>query len=165
MNYIGSIAFENWQAIPEHFDHVELDEFIVMPNHIHGLIGIKAHSVLDSEGAHLGTNLYSCEPHCRDVKSNVSTNKDLATKMSEISPRAGSLSTIIRSYKGSVTRQCRMKGYNFFKWQNRFYEHIVRNDKSLNDIREYIYYNPMQWGKDDYYISPKEIQINQETCL
>ena len=72
--------------------------------------------------------------------------------MSEISPKSGSLSSIIRTYKGSVTRDCNQNGYEGFCWQPRFYDHIVRDEESLNRIREYIFYNPLKWKEDDYYI-------------
>ena len=134
LSQIGLIAHRFWQDIPNHFGHVVLDEFVIMPNHMHGLIGLKSNSDKTSR---------------RDVKFNVSTNK----RMSDISPKPGSLSTIIRSYKGSVTRWCNKNGFNDFAWQSKFYEHIVRDEKSLNRIRRYIYNNPIQWQQDDYYIS------------
>ena len=68
--------------------------------------------------------------------------------MSKLSPKSGSLSTVVRSYKSSVTRWCRKNGYNNFTWQPRFHEHIIRNDGSLDNIREYIINNPLKWFED-----------------
>lgn len=131
LNRVGLKAFKNWEAIPDHFDHVQLDEFIVMPNHLHGLIGIRS----------------SPDVNCRDVGSNVSTTmgENKNQRMSEISPKAGSLGTIIRSYKGSVTNWCNKNGRDAFGWQSKYYDRIVRDKKSLDRIREYIYYNPIRW--------------------
>jgi putative transposase len=124
LNETGGIADRCWRDIPKHFPNVELDEFVVMPNHIHGII------VLTDDG--------------RDVQflpaffmaGNVPTR---------ISPKRGSLSVIVRTFKGAVTTECRRRGYNNFAWQSRFYEHIIRDDKDLENIREYIRYNPMKW--------------------
>ena len=138
----GIIAYQNWRKIPEHFSEAVLDEFIIMPNHMHGLIGL---NIKPDDYQFLG----------RDVEFNVSTKNVKNRSMSEISPKSGSLSSIIRTYKGSVTRDCNKSGLSGFSWQPRFYDHIVRNEESLNRIREYIYYNPLKWVKDDYYIPVK----------
>ena len=68
--------------------------------------------------------------------------------MSEMSPEAGSLSVIVRSYKSSVTRWCRQNGHENFVWQARYYEHIIRRNNSLQKIREYIFNNPIKWEDD-----------------
>lgn len=95
-----------------------------MPNHIHVIIIIN-----DKR---------------RDVACNVSTDK-----MSIISPKAGSLSSIIRSYKSAVTNKIRTSINKQFSWQPRFYEHIIRNEKSLFQIHKYINLNPLKWQIDN----------------
>ncbi|MFC1724635.1 transposase [candidate division KSB1 bacterium] len=67
-------------------------------------------------------------------------------------PKPGSLSTIIRSFKSAVTKNCRKNGFNDFVWQQRFYEHIIRSEKSLEKIRYYIKTNPVEWKMDEYFI-------------
>ena len=118
----GIIAQQCWKQIPRHFENVELDEFVVMPNHIHGII------ILNDHG--------------RDVQLNVPTR---------LSPKKGSLSVIIRTYKAAVTTECRRKGLSDFRWQSRFYEHIIRSDKDLDKIRDYISGNVLQWTFDSEY--------------
>jgi REP element-mobilizing transposase RayT len=122
---LGEIAHQMWMHIPNHHEHVMLDEFIVMPNHVHGIIILceKDHDVANS----------------KDVACNVFTG---------ISPKRGSLSTIIRSYKSGVSNWCHANGYEDFSWQPRFYDHIIRDEKGLNAIREYIHNNPAQWEYD-----------------
>jgi len=71
--------------------------------------------------------------------------------MAKISPKAGSLGTIIRSYKSAITRECHISGHGNFAWQPGFYDHIVRNNLSLERINEYIRTNPEYWDKDKYY--------------
>jgi REP element-mobilizing transposase RayT len=70
--------------------------------------------------------------------------------MSEISPKPGSVSTIIRSYKSAVTRHARKINPNF-AWQSRFWDHVIRNDSSFQKIRQYIINNPKKWEIDRFY--------------
>jgi len=125
LNGLGKIAEEFLIKIPEHNSNVEIDYFIVMPNHIHLIIII------------FGKR--------SDVACNVATNTN---KMSMISPKAGSLSTIIRSHKSAVTKWAKQNDHCNFAWQPRFYEHIIRNKKSLFQIRKYIKLNPLKWEID-----------------
>ncbi|MFP4622282.1 MAG: transposase, partial [Bacteroidales bacterium] len=70
--------------------------------------------------------------------------------MSNISPKPGSVSTIIRSYKSIVTKHAR-KINPAFAWQSRFYDHIIRNDRSYERIKQYIIDNPKNWKNDRFY--------------
>ncbi|HMV42910.1 MAG TPA: hypothetical protein PK079_24850 [Leptospiraceae bacterium] len=114
LNELGTIAKMNWLSIPQHFLFVELDEFIIMPDHVHGIIILK-----DTVG-----NAYMR-----------SANYD-RTKMR--------LSKIIQQYKASVTREIRKKYEIKFQWQKSFYDHIIRKEKSLYYIRKYIQQNPIR---------------------
>jgi putative transposase len=138
------IANQFWLEIPQHSKYTHLDQYIMMPNHLHGII------VIDNPN----------NP-CTDIKPRrnvqlvvpTSNNDDnLPAIMSELSPQSNSLSVIIRSYKSAVTRWCRQNGYDHFAWQSRFYEHIIRHDGSLDIIREYILNNPVKWLEDPDYM-------------
>jgi putative transposase len=120
LSEMGHIARQSWEKIPIHFPNIELDEFIIMPNHLHGII------IINDYGS-------------RDVQLNVPTR---------ISPKRGTLSVIIRTFKAAVTTECRRNNYFEFRWQPRFYEHIVRDDKDLRNVREYIINNPLKWSFD-----------------
>jgi putative transposase len=122
---MGEIAVRCWKDLPKHFGDIELDEFIVMPNHIHGIIIIH-------------------DNPRRDVQLNIPTGN----YHSRISPQRGSLGVIIRTYKAAVTTNCRQQGCRDFKWQSRFYDHIIRNEQSLNRVREYISTNAERWPFD-----------------
>ena len=123
LNELGEIAQKFLIEIPDHFNNAGIDEYVIMPNHIHVIIVIKNKR--------------------RDVACNVSTNT-----MSIISPEAGSLSTIIRSYKSAVTNKTRTSLNKQFAWQSKFYDHIIRNEKSLFQIRKYILLNSLKWEID-----------------
>ena len=129
---IGEIAAQFWSEIPSHHKGIELDKWIVMPNHVHGIVIIRENAVVGTLHA---TSLQPSQP------------QDNA-KMSQISPKAGSLSVVIRSYKSAVSRWAGLNGYKNFAWQPRFYDHIIRDEKSLNNIRQYIFDNPLKWELD-----------------
>ncbi len=128
LNEIGCVVAGFWQEIPNHFPFVRLDEWGVMPNHVHGIIIIN--------------NNRRDEAMPRLYMGNY-------TKMSQISPKPKSLPVIIGSFKSIVTKMINQKYPNIhFQWQSRFYDHIIRNEKSLDDIREYIHFNPNKWESD-----------------
>jgi REP element-mobilizing transposase RayT len=153
---LRQLAEACWLAIPSHHTGVTLDEWVLMPNHLHGLIRIH-----DKPGAAL-------DEHRRGVQLNAPTveNDDLTdaltdanpstdsgsggapTRYSTISPRRGTLSVIVRTYKAAVTTACRSKGYIAFEWQRNYYEHVVRNARELDAIRRYIRLNPVRWHLD-----------------
>jgi len=142
LSNMGTIADVLWYEIPFHTNNIQLYEFVVMPNHIHGIIQIK--NGFDGE-------LNSLD----DVNHNVEmlhamSLHDKNESMANISPKSGSLSTIIRSYKSAVTKHIHRLGYNFI-WQTRFHEHIIRDIQAYETIRNYILTNPQKWEDDKYY--------------
>ena len=130
LNKIGEVVHAEWYASEKIRQHIYLDEFVIMPNHIHGIV------IIDNDG--------------RDVLQNVSTNTTTNPKnkfMAEISPSSNSLSMMIRQFKSAVTRHARPIMPQFM-WQRNYYDHIIRNEKALEKIREYIFYNPTKWQSD-----------------
>lgn len=126
LNTLGEIAKRFWVGIPNHFPNVGVDEYTIMPNHIHGILIILTF------------------PH--NDQTTVSKNHS-----SHQLPKPKSLSTIIRSYKSAVTRWARSNGFPSFAWQPRFYDHIIRDDEDLHRIRRYISENPSKWELDEYF--------------
>jgi REP element-mobilizing transposase RayT len=129
LNQMGHIVRQCWLAIPEHFPHVLLDEFVVMPNHVHGIIVIMATHIVGARHA---------------VPQQFGKPEQFAK------PVPGSIPTIVRSFKSAATKRI-----NHHRgtpgapvWQRDYFEHIIRNDESLNRIREYILNNPLQWALD-----------------
>ena len=103
-----------------------MDEFVVMPNHFHAIIGI-------------GVNKYNIvETHC---------NASRQTPKNKFGPQSKNLASIIRGFKSAVTIHAR-KTIPHFAWQPRFHDHIIRDKKSLENIRQYIFYNPAKWHRD-----------------
>lgn len=125
LNDYGKIVVGCWNDMPNHYDNIELDDFVVMPNHVHGIIFL------------VGAGL-------------------------KPAPAGKPLTEIVRGFKTfssrSINRIRHTPGVPV--WQRGYYEHVIRNEESLNRIREYIITNPQRWeldrenlgakGKDDF---------------
>ena len=145
---VKTITDRCWREIPKHFSSVRLGEYVVMPNHVHGVLEI--FNVLTKPNA-------NNNPHRRDVACNVSTtltnrpeDQNDTTFYSAISPKLNSIPTIIRSFKSAVTKYCN-ENHIPFKWQPRFYDHVIHNEVSLTLIENYIRDNPENWEDDKHF--------------
>ncbi len=120
----GGIVNSFVQQIPEHFPNVEIDNYVVMPNHVHIIIMI------------------------RDTRRGMACHAPTPRKFGK--PIAKSLSTIIGSFKSAVTKQINQKRNSPGTpvWQRNYYEGIIRNEKELTEIRKYIHNNPLQRALD-----------------
>ena len=123
LSRIGKCADKQWRETPSHYKNVELDEFIVMPSHLHGIIKITG----------------PWEPKL--------SRNNVRKTLSDVSPKSGSLSHVIRCYKGGVTYWCKERALTF-SWQDGFDDRIILGSKSLEAIRQYIRDNPRNWEKD-----------------
>ncbi len=169
LNESGKIANQYWLNIPTHFDNILLDEFVVMPSHVHGIIIIQDQAVdsnslegVDSGYGGVGT-LHATSPQDtgqgpqagqgpQDAgQSSQDDKKKLSQHMSGLSPKARSISVIIRSYKAAVTKQARQLGSEFY-WQSRFHDHIIRNQAEFERIKTYIIDNPANWKDDQFFM-------------
>lgn len=133
LSEMGKIAEKCWNEIPDHFDNILLDYFVIMPNHIHSIInivGAKHLGVTSTKYSHLSSpNASPLQPRGTDK---------------------GSLGAIIQNYKSVTTRKINkiFSRQGSLLWQRNYYEHVIRNDSDLNDIREYIINNPLKWALD-----------------
>ncbi len=142
LSKIGFFAHKYWYELPFHFPFVKLGEFIVMPDHIHGIIIIS-----NSFNAMVSDKNYfqTINPYFEQVEIANNLNIPNPQSLDENSPKPGSLSAIIRSYKSAVTRMARTQQIEF-GWQTRFYDHIIRNHTAYNRISNYIKNNPLNWS-------------------
>lgn len=133
LNHAGKIVEQFWTGIPDHFENVATDTFVVMPNHVHGIIQI-----------HKRRDVALQRPY--------TTKQRPYNHFSRISPKPKSLSAVIRSFKSIVTKTVHKLYPDInFKWQSRFHDHIIRNERSLQRIRTYIQNNPLKWKFDKYH--------------
>ena len=133
LNDAGQMLVSQWQALPQRFPNVRLDAFVVMPNHVHGIIVlVDANTSPDGDGA-----TTRVAPTLED-------------------PVGASLGEAVGAYKSLTTveyaRGVNASGWTPFDgrlWQRNYYEHIVRNEAALDDIRQYIIHNPAKWAEDE----------------
>ena len=141
LSEIGEISSKYWLEIPQHFSHVKLDEFVVMPNHIHGILILDCSLV----GTRHGVSLHS------SIDDKVGSCHGMTLQSQFSRPIKNSVSVIINQYKSSVKRWCNKHGHCNFQWQSRFYDQILKNEIAIDNIREYIHNNPRNWKEDELY--------------
>jgi REP element-mobilizing transposase RayT len=122
LNEYGKIAEKQWYWLSEQYPYVILHAFVVMPNHIHGIIEIN-----------------------RNI---VGTGRDPSLQR----PKIKSLSELMGAYKTTVSKQIHLAGFIEFQWQRSFHEHIIRDEKSFKTISDYILNNPLNWEQDNLHI-------------
>ncbi len=148
LNDVGQIALETWSAIPEHFPNVCLDEFVIMPNHIHGIVGIE----LPTVGARHASPLRRDDEILREAQRELAVSKNKVAQSVRHGVVAQSLGAIIGSFKAAVTKRARAASSNpdLQIWQRGFHDHVVRDTVDLERIRTYISANPLGWHLDEY---------------
>ena len=170
LSEFGKIVSKVWNAIPEHFENVELDQFVVMPNHVHGIIiinesnNVRAWHANQSFVGTQGINQTFVKAQGIDQsfvrawhamplpKADImSVSKADTMPLQKFGkPISSSLSVIVGSFKSAVTKFMHVRGYNDRKiWHRNYYEHIIKKEKELNEIRKYIANNPASWAKDE----------------
>lgn len=136
----GQVVSHYWKRIPDHVTQVELDEWVVMPNHMHGIIVIAGRGEASPASASSTDNL--------TPGGTLLPDRGAARDASPL--QSGSLGAIVGNFKSVTTRRINrlrgMPGTPF--WQRNYWEHIIRNDASLNRIRAYMQNNPARWGED-----------------
>ena len=144
LNDAGRIVREEWFRTANLRPYVVLhdDEFVVMPNHVHGIIWIV------DEGDEAGPHVVGSRR--RVVGSRRRRDPTTTTTEQFGKPVPGSIPTIVRAFKSAVTR--RINEYRGTPgmpvWQRNYYEHIIRDERSLHRIRRYIADNPARWARD-----------------
>lgn len=140
LSEIGEIAKQCWLEIPGHFPNVELGEFVIMPNHIHGIIII--------------TNDIQAGENENPVKTkhalSQNTEKPIPAQERYQNQVKNSLSSVVGSFKSAVSKISHKKHPNF-KWHPRFHDVIIHDEDSFHNHSQYIIDNPMNWYMDEYF--------------
>ncbi len=143
----GKIVAEEWERTAVLRGNVTLDEWRIMPNHLHGIIIICRDVSMGRLESRIGGDAPAGRLGTRTFQRNVPASR----------LQASSLGSIIGQSKGASTRRIRASGLRNFAWQARFYDHVIRDPGSLEKIRAYIRHNPLMWDseKDD----PENIRL------
>jgi putative transposase len=143
LNMIGEMMPVEWEKLNERFPMLELDEFVIMPNHLHGIVHIKGKEPLDSHGRRpsISGSIKGevCKPALGDI--------------------IGAFKSITTHEYISGVRELDWPRFKERLWQRSYYDHIIRNEKGLNEIREYIENNPLQWDLDQD--NPKNVWFHR----
>jgi len=140
----GKLANKHWLEIPGHFSFVMLDEFIVMPNHIHGIIVID--KPFDNENF---TNDAVETGHALSLQSQ-QYEQPKQPHLRFRNQGKNTISAMVGSYKSAVTKCCNENKLRF-GWQSRFHDHIIRDTEELHRIKNYIVSNPANWEEDKFF--------------
>ena len=122
LSEIGNMARKYWQEIPKHFPFVNLEEFVIMPNHVHGILNF-------------------------EKRENIESDNEYKNKFGS---QSKNLSSVIRGFKIGVTKYSRQNKIIQTVWQPRFHDRIIRNKDELNKISDYILFNQQNWKNDEY---------------
>jgi len=135
LSQIGKIVEGSWKDISLHFPDVSVEAYVIMPNHLHGIVKI-------NEKRNVGAT---------HASPSLTKGQDSIPK----GPPPQSLSAIIGSFKSAATKRSHKAGLikDQFIWQRNYYEHIIRDDEDYQRIVEYIQYNPLNWVNDQEFVT------------
>ena len=156
LSEVGIIADLLWHQIPIHHKNVELGDFVVMPNHIHGIL------IIDKQLGNIDLeNVNMVETGCVETGHALSlpSSPSLLLSPTDTFIKLGlqrfqnigknTISSIVGSYKSAVTKHANRLGYPH-QWQKLFYDNIIRNNNDYQRISDYIVSNPENWAKDKF---------------
>jgi REP element-mobilizing transposase RayT len=139
LNRNGEIVEKQWKWLAKQYSDIELDVYEIMPNHVHGIIRINVRNG-------------------REITVGNGRDRSLHRKIK-------SLPELIGAFKTTSSKMIHNNGVIEFRWQKSFYDHVIRNELSLNRIREYIKNNPRQWDSDRENIKNRRIAVrNRHAC-
>ena len=142
LNQFGKIVKKEWEASSVIRKEIFIDEFVVMPNHLHGIVFLKNEN--DNQDGNIHSRIDG------NVETHGSASLHIKTGIAYRPPQ--SISSFIAGFKSSVTKQINLirKTPGQSIWQTRFYDHVIRSEYDFNRIKIYIQNNPVTWKNDKY---------------
>ncbi|WP_259014932.1 transposase [Emticicia fluvialis] len=151
----GAIVQGFWHEIPKHFPFVTLGDFVVMPNHIHGIL------IFDKTNINSESNIEVETGHCPVSTQNGELSNDKTHAQLRFRNQGkNTVSSIIGPYKSICTKHIHPIVPDF-EWQSRFWDNIIRDDKDFNTISQYIINNPLTWENDKLFGEQTENLIDE----
>ena len=141
LNAAGMIAKKCWLAIPEHFPQVKLEEFVIMPNHVHGIIQI---DIIDVGAKNLSPlQLQQSDVGAKNFSPLHTTSRPTGTSKT--------IGSIVRGFKIGVTTWFRANTTTHCVWLRNYHEHIIRDENAYLKIADYVQTNPKKWQEDCFF--------------
>ncbi|MBN1595135.1 transposase [candidate division FCPU426 bacterium] len=147
LNDAGQMVQKVWDEIPVYYGSINIDEFVIMPNHIHGIIKI--------DGADPHKNIVGAGPCACPIES----KKTREGQPQGVAPTDLSLPDVVHRFKTMTTKkytdgvkQHDWPSFSGRLWQRNYWEHIIRDEPELNRVREYITNNPGKWELDNLFV-------------
>ncbi len=137
LSEIGEIAKKNWSQIPDHFPFIRLDEYVIMPDHVHGILFMTdPDSFVDNGGTQDFASVLR-----GDKIIGVQNLESIGQNNNKFGPQSKNLASVIRGYKASVKSYATINNIDFH-WHTRYHDRVIRNIEEYNRIRSYIRENP-----------------------
>ena len=135
LSKFGLVAKQQWEKLPKSFPNIVLGAYVIMPNHMHGII-----EIINGRGTAGSLDNLDGE-----------SSRRTPTREQFQKPVKGSIPTMIRSYKSAVSYRINLirRSDGVPVWQRNYYEHIIRDEKDLQNKTDYINANPLLWDEDD----------------
>ncbi len=151
LSHMGILADVFWYEIKNHTKNIELGDFVVMPNHVHGILLLNRNKYDDDKNH---SHQHSRDKACLvSIDINTTVHQTIGQQRFQNQGK-NTISSIIGGYKSAVTKHAHRLGYEF-AWQPRFHDHIIRDDESYNRIAKYVINNPQNWQDDKFYTDNK----------
>jgi REP element-mobilizing transposase RayT len=144
LNEAGRVAERCWKEIPEHFRDVVLHAFVIMPNHVHGILEIEESVAKDenkNDWNEIGTGAKNFSPVQENIPKNISPHFNSPSR---------TIGSVVRGFKIGVTKWMRQNTEIINVWHRNYYDIIIRNDQSFDNISKYIVNNPINWRDDRF---------------
>jgi len=154
VNKLGTILYQQWQWLFEQYKYIKNHGFIVMPNHVHGIVEIDRWMVGDESDKNVIGGLDDMlDSHGRDrsrpVPTDVGNNPNiLIQNKSDKKTKIKSISELIGAFKTTSSKIIHQQYLPRFAWQRSFHDHIIRNEKEYAQIYKYVQMNPVLWNRD-----------------
>ncbi len=146
LNEIGKIIQKQWKQLPKRFSNIKLDEFIIMPNHFHGIVVIENKTIKTGQPQGIAPTCFKFQNARVPLVGTHSQN-------------IHSIGNVIGAFKSLTTNEyiCRVKLKKIQPfagriWQRNYYEHIITNEKSWEKIKNYIIQNPERWKYNEFFM-------------
>jgi REP element-mobilizing transposase RayT len=160
LSEIGKLVHQFWMEIPNHFPHIRLGEFVIMPDHMHGILILDRNSRSDVSPKHRDNSPKHPNKSMQypdtsndvsfdssfDIQINPPIEKNQSSNFSSISPKSGSIPVAIRSFKSVLSKHAHKLNKDF-QWQKLYHDRIIRDFEEFIRIKYYIQNNPKNWMK------------------